>query len=184
MAIAIHARTLGVRAALLLLMLAQGACTVSTRPVAVSDAVADAALKVEDFLRWPLQGPEGYDKAVAALLRTYRGQASSVAPPYLYARNAVRLSDGFSLAGAQVDNQYWHRAIASVSIAEQPCFRMSRAAEITGIQWTPPTAGLSPGRSFSVQRNGVKLTVAESSENPQCVVDISFVDIATTRRNR
>lgn len=188
MSTAMSAQGLYFKAALLLAILAQSACATSTRPVPVSDATAETTLAVEDFLRWPLQGPDGYDKAVAALLGAYRAQAFSTAPPSLYARNPVRLGDGFSLAGAQVDNQYWYRAVASVSIAEQPCFPMDRATRIAGVQWSPPAPAPAPaggmGRSFSVEQNGMKLTLTESQDNPQCLADISFLHLATTRRTK
>lgn len=184
MSTAMSAQGLCFKAVSLLALLAQSACATSTRPVPVSDATGETTLAVEDFLRWPLQGPDGYDTAVAALLGAYRAQALSTAPPSLYARNPVRLGDGFSLAGAQVDNQYWYRAVASVSIADQPCFPMDRAAKIAGVQWSPPAPATGVGRSFSVEQNGMKLTLTESQDNPQCLADISFLHLATTRRTR
>lgn len=182
MSTAMNAQGLCFKAALLLTLLAQSACTASTRPVSVSDATMETTPTVEDFLRWPLQGPEGYDIAVTALLGVYRAQAFSTAPPNLYARNPVHLSDGFSLAGAQVDNQYWYRAVASAFIAEQPCFPMDRAARIAGVQWSPPAPAGGVGRSFSVEQNGMKLTLTEAQNNPRCLADISFIHLATTRR--
>ncbi|WP_064747413.1 hypothetical protein [Lysobacter antibioticus] len=137
---------------------------------------------IDDFLRWPLQGPQGYDRALRALLALYPSITGHQDPPEVYSRSPAGLADGFVAAGVQIDNRYWHRPVASIFVADRPCYPMQRAAAQAGLRWHAPTAPGSAPHSFSARRNDMELTLTESAVQPHCLGDISFLHLKTERR--
>ena len=171
--------TLAVAMALLM----PAACSTAPARSTPKHATPTSATRMDDFVRWALQGPSGYDQALAELMRLYRAQATSQDPPNVYARNPIRLADHFVIAGVQIDNQYWYRPVVAITVAGQPCYPMAQAAAVAGIELPPPGSDTgSPGRSVSARRNDMELTLTESRSDPRCVEDISFLHLKTERR--
>lgn len=171
--------TLAVAAALVML----AACSTDPARSTPNHATPASAARMDDFVRWPLQGPAGYDQALAELMQLYRAQATRQDPPSVYARNPIRLADRFVIAGVQIDNQYWYRPVVAITVASQPCYPMAQAAAVAGIELPPPGPDTgSPGRSVSARRNDMELTLTESRSDPRCVEDISFLHLKTERR--
>jgi hypothetical protein len=142
------------------------ALTPASAPISASEVT------VENLLRWPLEGPTGFDKVEAGLHQVM--QMEPLRAQQFTASGPVRLADGNVLLFA------WLRRLSgsvSIDVAQEPCISPEQTKALIGAvqgHVIRDMHGGEHGKTCSTTRNGVRVKVTTTPKTYRCVDSIQI----------
>jgi len=140
--------------------------TPSPAPISASD------VKVENLLRWPLEGPAGFDKVEAGLQQVL--QMKLISAEQFRGEGPVKLVDGYVLLFAWIQRP---SGTVSIALEQTPCVSPQYAQDLIGAVQSPTTRdmhGTDYGKIYSARRNGVWVIFETTPQTYRCVNAISI----------
>ena len=129
-----------------------------------------AEVTVENLLRWPLEGPAGFDKVEAGLHQVL--QMKSLTAQQFRGEGPVRLADGHILLFAWIQRP---SGSINIGLKQEPCVSPEHAQELIEAVQRPNTRdmhGVDRGKTYSTRRNGVWVIFDTTPETYRCVDSI------------
>ena len=141
-------------------------------PAPAPAPISASEVTVENLLRWPLEGPAGFDKVEAGLhqvlkMKPLRAQQFRGGGP-------VRLADGYVLLFAWIQRP---AGTVSIGLAQEPCVSPENAKELIGAiqnSFIHDMHGIDRGKSYSIMREGVWVTLTTTPQTYRCVDSIQI----------
>jgi len=134
---------------------------------------ASYTLSLEDVLQVPLaEGESGRQRIAASLFEVARyPHAPGTVIGANILRSPITLADGYRLIGifdyTKIDN-------FSIDVAQEPCFSVNSAGELTGARRVQVIHGYTNYDVYSIIKAGIELSFTASPPRIKCVSSISI----------
>ena len=141
----------------------------STAPTPAAPPSA-TEVTVENLLRWPLEGPAGFDKVEAGLHQVL--QMKLLSAQQFRGAGPVRLADGHVLLFAWIQRP---SGTVSIGLEQTPCVSPQYAQELMGATQSlmiRDMHGVDRGKTYNTRRNGVWVTFMTTPRTYRCVSSI------------
>lgn len=145
----------------------------SIQPKRASPVPAPYMLSLKDLLQVPLaEGESGRQRIAASLFEVARyPHAPGTVIGANILRSPIASADGYRLVGifdyTKIDN-------LSIDIAQEPCFSVNLAGELTSARRVPVIHGYTNYDVYSIIKDGVELSFTASSPRIKCVSTINI----------